>query len=51
MEEGKRANKIIIVKDGEFEVFKRKTANVFMNKDSGAVQINVSGLKKIKTRC
>lgn len=51
IEEGQPSQNICIIKEGEFEVFKRKTTNVFMNAESGAVQINVSALKKIKTRC
>ena len=51
MEEGQPAFNILIVKDGEFEISKRKTTNVFMNAESGTVQINVSQMKRIKTKC
>lgn len=37
MEEGRSAETIYIVKEGEFEVLKQKTSNVYMNSQSGSV--------------
>jgi len=41
---------VVIIKSGEFEVLKRRTSNVYLNKESGIVQVNYGVNKQIKSK-